>query len=211
MFKYIVFDFDGVIIDSHDLQIKALNESYNQVVGIGIPPYEEFFKNSGNSLSNIFRILNLPQEMVPIYNNVSAHNLELIKIQKGMRDLLDELNKKDIICSLCTGKSRNRTIQILQKFGLNKYFKAIVCSDDVKNPKPHPESLFCIQKILSCNKDDMVMVGDGINDIIVAKQFDIAAIAVSWGDTPKEVLRSFKPDWLAETIGELEKILKGVN
>jgi 3-amino-5-hydroxybenzoic acid synthesis related protein len=209
MFKYIIFDFDGVVIDSHDVQIKALKESYEQIVGIGSPPYDEFFKHSGNSLSNIFNILNLPQEMVPIYNAVSINNIGLIKVKEGIVELLDDLKKKNFTCCLCTGKSRHRTIQILEKFCLEKYFKTIICSDDVENPKPHPESLIRIQKELGCDKHNMVMIGDGINDIDAAKQFGIASVAVTWGDTPKEVLCSLMPNLMAETINELKDFLQG--
>lgn len=68
--KCIVFDFDGVINNLHDLQVKALEESYRQVVGEGDVPFSEFFQNSGDSLKNIFEKLGLPAEMIPIYTSI---------------------------------------------------------------------------------------------------------------------------------------------
>lgn len=207
MFKSVIFDFDGVIIDSHDVQIKSLTKSFKDVVGAGKPPIDDFFKHSGNSLENIFIKLGLPLEMVSIYRNVSNENMNLIKIHTGMRELLDELKEKNIICSLCTGKERKRTIEILKYFNLEKYFRVIVCSDDVKNPKPAPESLIKIKKTLKCNKHDMVIVGDGINDILVAKNFGIHSIAVSWGDLSVGILNSYKPSFLVRTADELKKVI----
>lgn len=207
MINHVVFDFDGVIIDSHNVQIKALNESYMAVVGEGKPPIEEFFKHSGNSLENIFPKLGLPLEMIPIYRRVSEENMDLIRIHEGMRNLLEELNQRNITCSLCTGKERKRTMEILRKFDLDKYFRVVVCSDDIDVPKPNPDSLIHIKRILKCNKQDMVMVGDGINDILAAKNFGIQSIAVSWGDLNYDVLCEYHPNYFVKTIDELRKVI----
>lgn len=141
-----IFDFDGVIINSHIVQEKALKTSYSIVVGEGIPPMEAFFNLSGDSLSNIFRQLKLPQEMIPIYRKVSQENSDLISVYKGMENILASIRQMGCSCALCTGKDRVRTLEILKQFHLENYFDKIVCSDDVENPKPHPQS---INKIIS--------------------------------------------------------------
>ena len=135
MFKNIIFDFDGVIINSHAVQIKALTESFKDICGEGVPPYDDFFRLSGDSLKNIFTKLNLPLEMVPTYQKISRENINLIKIHDGMFELLQELNEIGCFCALCTGKDRCRTIEILQKFHMEHLFKFVVCSDDIVNPK----------------------------------------------------------------------------
>lgn len=52
LYKNIIFDFDGVIINSHDIQVKALTESFKAICGEGTPPYDDFFKLSGEGLKN---------------------------------------------------------------------------------------------------------------------------------------------------------------
>nr|WP_295682795.1 HAD family hydrolase [uncultured Lachnoclostridium sp.] len=203
MFKNIIFDFDGVIINSHDVQVKALTESYKVVCGNETPPYDDFFRLSGDSLNNIFEQLNLPQAMVPIYQQISRDNIDLIKIHVGMSELLRKLNESGCKCALCTGKDRSRTIEILQYYNLEKYFMSIVCSDDVQNPKPHPESLLYIMKKLNALKDNTIMVGDGINDILAAKNTGIKSIAVTWGDIPGDILVDYKPTYVANTVFDL--------
>lgn len=203
MFKNIIFDFDGVIINSHDVQVKALTESYKVVCGDGTPPYDDFFRLSGDSLKNIFEQLNLPQAMVPIYQQISRVNIDLIKIHVGMSELLKKLNESGCMCALCTGKDRSRTIEILQYYNLEKYFNSIVCSDDVQNPKPHPESLLYIMKKLNALKDNTIMVGDGINDILAAKNTGIKSVAVTWGDISGDILVDYKPTYVANTVFDL--------
>lgn len=208
MFKNIIFDFDGVIINSHDVQVKALTESYKVVCGDGTPPYEDFFRLSGDSLKNIFRQLNLPQSMVPIYQQISRDNISLIKIHDGMIELLQKLNILGCKCALCTGKDRSRTIETLKYLNLEDYFKSIVCSDDVQNPKPHPESLLYIMKKLNASKDNTIMIGDGINDIKAAKNAGIKSIGVTWGDISGDILLNSNPTYLVNTVYDLIKQIK---
>lgn len=211
MFKNVVFDFDGVIINSHDNQRKALKESYKQIVGNGEPPYDAFFEQSGNSLSNIFKNLNLPLEMISIYNRISLENIETIKLHEGIQELLDELCYNRISCYLCTGKDRYRTIKILKKLKIKKYFDMINCSDDVQFPKPNPESLSIIANKFNCEKPNMVMVGDAINDILAAKNFGISSIAVTWGDMNVNSLMNYAPTFIAHTVNELKKTILFAN
>ena len=192
MYKNIIFDFDGVIINSHDIQVKALTESFKAICGEGTPPYDDFFKLSGEGLKNIFTQLGLPLEMIPIYQ---------------MIELLEKLIESGRFCALCTGKDRSRTIEILKHFKIEHFFKIVVCSDDVINPKPHPESLMLIIDDLNATLEDTVIVGDGINDMLSAKNADIKSIAVTWGDVPEKSLKDCKPDRICYSITQLKNIL----
>lgn len=207
MFLNIIFDFDGVIINSHDIQIKALTESFKAFFGEGIPPYDDFFKLSGDSLKNIFTKLGLPLEMIPIYQKISRENISLIKLHEGMIELLKKLNELEYNCALCTGKDRSRTIEILKHYNIEQYFKIVVCSDDVTNPKPHPESLFLIMEGLDATPENTVMVGDGINDIISTKHAGIKSIAVTWGDVPENDLKRNYPDQICNSVKQLSQML----
>lgn len=62
MNRAVIFDFDGVIINSLEVQRKAFTASYNKVIGEGTPPFKEFLSHSGNSIHNIFEIMGLPSE-----------------------------------------------------------------------------------------------------------------------------------------------------
>lgn len=207
LYKNIIFDFDGVIINSHDIQVKALTESFKAICGEGTPPYDDFFKLSGEGLKNIFTQLGLPLEMIPIYQKISRENIGLIKIHEGMIELLEKLIESGRFCALCTGKDRSRTIEILKHFKIEHFFKIVVCSDDVINPKPHPESLMLIIDDLNATLEDTVIVGDGINDMLSAKNADIKSIAVTWGDVPEKSLKDCKPDRICYSITQLKNIL----
>ena len=203
MGKCIVFDFDGVIIDSHEIQKKALKESFQNVFGDKEPPYDAFFEMSGDSLPNIFVKLGIPLTVLPIYIKSSRENIGMIRVYNGIIPMLEILNNKGINCALCTGKDRSRTLDILHILHLDSFFCKVVCSDDVKKPKPYPDSLIKIINELEIMENDVVMVGDGINDILCAKAVGIKSIAVTWGEVHKDKLLAIVPNAIADTVQEL--------
>jgi len=203
----VIFDFDGVIINSHNLQRGALKHSYNMFFDDDNIPYEEFFLNSGRRLNDIFRDMGFPEQMVEEYQQFSIDNIDRIKIHDGVVNVIKKLYESNTKCALCTGKDRKRTLQILRLFELEKYFCCVICSDDVENSKPHPESIYKIAE--KFNDSEYCIVGDGINDLLCGKnaEMDVITIAVTWGDTSYEVLKTVHSDYFVNTVDELEKVM----
>jgi len=205
--KVVIFDFDGVIIDSLEIQKVAYEESYQDVVGEAPARFDEFITYSGDSLTNIFKKMNLPPEMIIKYREVSRKRLDLIKIYPGVKKMMENLRKNQFKCGLCTGKDRERTIEILKEKELDLYFDVIVCSDDVNNPKPHAESLQVCMEKLSVKEEHCLMVGDARNDILCAKNAKVASMAVCWGTFEKDDLLNENPDYCVETFAELHECI----
>ena len=210
-----IFDFDGVIINSHIVQEKALRTSYDLVVGEGEPPFDDFFNCSGDSLANIFDKLGLPGTMIPIYRKVSQENSSLITLYKGMEDIIKKLCENNFSCALCTGKDRERTLKILNQFKLEKYFVKVVCSDDIERPKPDSQSIDKIMSEMCWDKKDTIMIGDGVNDILAAYNAGVKSIAVTWGECREELLLQYKPDYIAQNVmmlsKEIDEIIKQID
>lgn len=208
MKKAVIFDFDGVIINSHEVQKNALKIAYRDICGAGEVPYEEFFKLSGDSLENIFTKLGLPLEMVAKYREYSSSHIHCIEFNHGFIDIFEYLKINNIKCILCTGKERKRTMQTLKYFEIDHYFSMVICSDDVKNPKPNPESIEIVKSTYDLNSEQLILIGDGINDVRCARNACIKSIAVSWGDVAREDLKKEKPNVLVDSIEEILSILK---
>lgn len=208
MRKGVIFDFDGVIIDSFKVQKKALMESYKMVVGEGKPSLEEFFSYSGDSIENIFRQMHLPLTMVEPYKKISRENLDGIVVFDGIFELLVHLTERGYKIGLCTGKNRERTVEILDYLELSQYFNTVVCSDDVEHPKPAPDSLEASIRCLGLDKNNAVMVGDAPNDIQCANNLDVKSIAVTWGEISRERLEEEQPDCIIDNVSELENAIE---
>lgn len=209
--KAVIFDFDGVIINSNEVQKQAFFESYKTVVGRETPSFKEFLSYSGDSLQNIFTKMRLPLEMVEVYRRISREKINCIKVHDGMRELLILLGDQGFRRGLCTGKDRERTMEILNYLGFGSYFESVVCSDDVISPKPEPESLYLIMKLLGVEANNSLMVGDARNDIICAKAAGVTSIAVTWGDVQREELEMVWPDFIVNDVQELSQCIFGEN
>ncbi|MFA8435569.1 MAG: HAD family hydrolase [Marinifilaceae bacterium] len=208
MIKFcVVFDFDGVVIHSKEVQRKAFTESCKILQCDGNPSFEEFLSHSGNSLPAIFEKMNLPREMVELYQKISRENIHQITIAPGMKKLLLKLKTEGFFCGLCTGKDRLRTIEILKFLNLYDYFDCIVCSDDVVEPKPAPESLMKLLNELDISYSNAAMVGDAVNDILCAQSLSVTSIAVGWGDGLKRDILEVNPHFFVDNIEELESCI----
>ncbi|KLU72983.1 MAG: hypothetical protein RHS_1225 [Robinsoniella sp. RHS] len=205
MNKVVIFDLDGVVINSSEVQKQALFESYRIIVGDDSKPsFEEFLSHSGNSISNIFQKMSLPLDMIEPYRKISRKNIELIKVYKGIKELIVKLKRQGFNLAICTGKERDRTVEILDKLDLLKLFDVIVCSDDVINPKPYPDSLLLALSNIEAIPENAVMIGDAKNDILSAKRAEVKSIAVTWGEGNKDILEIECPDYLVNTMSELD-------
>lgn len=210
MHNAVIFDFDGVIIDSLELQRKAFHEGFRSISDEPFPSFEEYIRHSGDSLRNIFDKMNLPLCLIEPYQRISATHLELIELKGGILDVLSEIRESGWKCGLNTGKDRRRTLEIVEYLRLNDRFDAIVCSDDIDYPKPHPESLQRIVRQLGVTVDTSVFVGDGRNDILCAKRAEVQSIAVAWGHSSLEDLLKEEPDHAVREMRELMPCIRSV-
>jgi pyrophosphatase PpaX len=201
--KAVVFDFDGVVIDSLNVQKKAFYESLELVCGRKDADFNDFLKLSGSSLENILSSMELPLSMIEPYRAISQKCLDEIDVIKGIPEVLQFLYVTEYKIGLCTGKDKKRTIDILKYCNLYEYFDAVVCSDEVEFPKPHPESLARTVELLGSCTEFSILIGDSVNDIECARNANIASIAVDWGVSSYLELEKQNPDYLVKTVDGL--------
>jgi len=92
--------------------------------------------------------------------------------------------------------------------GLAPYFELMVASDDVENPKPHPEPIERARGALGLQPDEVMMVGDNSHDIQAAQNAGVASVAVGWAFRGPEYLSQFAPDYLIHDPDELVGIVE---
>jgi 3-amino-5-hydroxybenzoic acid synthesis related protein len=202
----LIFDLDGVIIDSEKVQEHAYYSSYQEIVGDDkCPPFSEYMKHTGDSLPNIFQKMGLPVEMVEPYRRISSESIDKIRINYEVIEFIRQMREKNTRCAICTGKERKRTIDILNYFNVINLFDEIVCSDDIDNPKPSAEPTQLAMERIGALRENSLLIGDGYNDILSAKNAGVKSVLTLWyGD--QGVPR--KADFIAETVSDLKKIVE---
>lgn len=205
MIRAIIFDLDGCLIDSSEVQRESYFGSYKIVVGDdNCPPYEEYIKHTGESIDNIFRKMGFPDEMSRVYKEINRSLVSKVIVNDEAMAFIRELREKGVSIAICTGKNRDRTIDLLQYYGIYNLFDVLVCCDDVNSPKPSAEPMLKAMQEMNCDKEEVIVVGDGHNDILSAKNAGMKSILSTWyGDISVKT----DSDYIAGTVNELRQIL----
>lgn len=204
----LIFDLDGCLINSLEVQKASFYGSYKEVVGDdNCPPFEEYNKYTGDSIPNIFKRMGLPLEMVEAYRRISIEMVDKVIVNKECIELIRKYRNKGCKTAICTGKDRFRTLDILKRNKIEDLFDALVCSDDVKEPKPSPVSLNVAIAKLGVNKKDCLYIGDGYNDILCARNANVKSVLTIWyGD--QGVKR--EANYIVNSVAQLDTVLKNL-
>ena len=206
--KAVVFDFDGTLSNSFPLVAGKITEAIamfrkeelteeenNSIYG----PTEEgiilkLIKDKGEAKECFLRYLDL-------YNEY--HEELLPDFIPGIRELLEEFNKRNIPVFLLTGRSKESTMITLTKFNAFKYFKAIYTGGLYGEVKE--ELLNELASIHHYNKEDLIYIGDSLHDVPQCRRANVDIISVSYANTDSyEKLDEINKGNVAKTVEELK-------
>lgn len=185
MIKAVLFDMDGVIIDSEPLHQKAYHGMFREV-GINVPAtlYESF---TGQSTLNIckqlvqhFKLNRAPEELVNIKRGIfkklffNDPELDLIP---GVRTLIQNYHKNGLTLVLASSASMPNINNVFTKFDLDQYFSAKLSGADLKASKPHPEIFIKAAEASGFHKEQCMVIEDSTNGIKAAHAAGIFCVA----------------------------------
>jgi HAD superfamily hydrolase (TIGR01549 family) len=159
----ILFDMDGVLIDSLDSWRSSLNAALKAHNNQEITKEEFIEKYWGYDLYATLDKIGLDHSIVTACNELYQEYFDKVTMYPDVKDTLQKLKryKKGII----TNTPRNRAIQVIKNFKLGRYFNTVVTSDDVDIGKPNPDIVLKACKNLGIEPAEVVMVGDTGSDL----------------------------------------------
>jgi HAD superfamily hydrolase (TIGR01509 family) len=178
----ILYDMDGVLVDSLDSWWKALNSALKRFKHQEITR-DEFMKTYwGHDLKANLKRLKLNPEVAQFCNITYGNHLDYIHIYPDTKTTLQKLSpyKKAIITNTPTDCAR----QILKKFDIEPYFQEIITSDDVKKAKPDPEIVYKACEKLRVDPKTVILIGDTLSDV---KAGQAAGCIVVGLNTPADI------------------------
>lgn len=205
--RLIVFDLDGVLIDSLTVMQAALQYAFSRAGYPGKAPFDRFRQYLGMGLTDIFREIELPPTLAHDFVAESDRRIEDIRLCVGTVQLLEKLKQRNIKMAIATGKDTKRANTVLTHLGIRSYFRVVIGSDQVGRPKPSGEILFKILQETACCPADAVFLGDSIADMRCGHDAGVWTAACSWGQTPIETLKGETPDYVLYQLDDVFRIL----
>jgi pyrophosphatase PpaX len=117
--------------------------------------------------------------------------------------MLEGVQGAGLRTAIVTSKNRYGTERGLRVTGLEAFVDAIVPSDEVVHPKPHPEPVERALASLGISAERAVFVGDSLHDLECGRAARVQTAAALWGPFSRQDLERGRPDHWLETPGAL--------
>ncbi len=193
-FAGIVFDMDGVLLDSERVFRDAFEELRAQKENRDIEnfPYSKLVGlNTANSLEVLESFIGSKTRAADVFNEweVIAHALFLnggFRLKEGARETLDVVRELKIPCGLATSTGRNEVVRRFKLLDIGHYFHQAVCGDEVSCGKPSPMIYQEACRRLGVMPSECLMVEDSAAGLVAARTS--GGVVVHVPDTEEQLL-----------------------
>ena len=218
MKRLAIFDCDGTLVDSQANICMAMEHAFDEA-GLTPPSRHATRRIVGLSLVEAMRVL-LPQAEETLHRDMAErykasylvlrnNGLEHEPLYDGIAALLSKLDESGWLLGVATGKSDRGLDRCLDHHGIKGLFVTLQTAD--RHPsKPHPSMVYQALADAGAEATNAVVIGDTVYDIHMGKAAGTRTIGVNWGYHPAGELRSAGADAIAESMDELEALLRGM-
>ena len=213
-FKAVLWDFDGVIVDSERLWLEAAPRFYEEQVGERIcgKAQEKFV---GGSLRNAWQILSADYGLKSTFEKFEEDCVGFavsemyphVNLIPGVIDMIEHFREMGVKQAIGTSGHRAWFDPTFARLGLEKYFSTVVASDDVGGVgKPAPDIFLRCAELLNEDPTDCLVIEDSTNGCRAGK----AAGTEVWGfrngwNGSQDLSMA---DWVFDSF---EKVIEGLN
>ncbi len=194
--KSILFDLDGVIVDSISAWHSAFNRTLKHFGEESVEREEFIDRYWGREIEENMDRLGLGKEGAEYCRSQYEENIGDIRIYPGVKELLGSLDKR---LGLVTSTPSTATRKILRHFDLEDYFDTVVSGDDVDKPKPSSQPVLKACDILDVEPENTIFIGDNWSDVRSGRKAGCRVIGVG----READFRAESPEKLEDKLSEL--------
>jgi HAD superfamily hydrolase (TIGR01549 family) len=183
MIRGIIFDMDGVIIDSNHVHYENWNSVFKKEFSVEIPK-EEFGRQLGRSgrhfTEHFISRYGLKSTVDDLKPMIFARFDELQKeigLKPGCLDTLKML-KPYYKIALATGAGKDWALTLMKRLDVISYFDYIIGGDEVAEAKPHPDIFLKAAEGLKLRPEECIVVEDAELGILAAKKANIHVVSI---------------------------------
>ncbi len=215
MFRLLVFDWDGTLMDSERrivgcvrLAIEAVgaphrsDEAIRDIIGLGLrEAVLSLFPDADDAFV---------ERLVEAYRRCYlARDAEASMLFPGVEGVIEALHARGYRLAVATGKSRRGLERGFRETGLGRWFHASRCADEAAS-KPHPQMLLELMDELRVPPSETLMIGDTVYDLEMARRARARGLGVTYGVHGVERLQALAPVALLEDLRQLPRWLEMV-
>ncbi len=183
MKRCVIFDMDGVIIDSEPLHIRCEKEMFRKF-GIAVPDGEHhtFVGTSDKTLwSHMDSLYGLPVEIGEAIRLTQSLFMEYLSKEPivpipGIVELIASLSENGFILALASSSPHEQINFILDRFRIRQHFHTTVSGEDMKAGKPDPGIFLKAAELAGVDPQDCLVVEDSYNGVTAAKRAGMKCI-----------------------------------
>ncbi len=182
-----MFDFDGVIVDSHPVHIRAW-EKFLQSVGKTVSPSQLQFVLDGRKREDILRhfLGELNPEQVVEYGlrkeQLFRDEAADVQTVEGLLDFLENLQDARVALGIASSASRSRLDFLLDRLDLKRHFRVVVTADEVDHGKPNPAVFLRAARNLGICPSELIAFEDAVSGVNAARSAGMMCIGVGQPD-----------------------------
>jgi HAD superfamily hydrolase (TIGR01509 family) len=181
-YRAVIFDMDGVLVDSEPAFYDAVNDVLAQE-GRSID-WERYKTLLGTSVQHTWReviaMLNMRGDLNDYLRRYDDVLLDCLRRPRpplpGVVELLDELERRGVPIALATSSWRTWYDAVMESTGLDGRFRAVVTADVIERPKPAPDTYLRAAELLAVRAGECIAVEDTPPGIAAAKAAGMYAI-----------------------------------
>ena len=181
----ILFDFDGLILDTETTIFQAWNEKFSEYgKELLLDEWAEVLGKSNDHLGPVDRFLEtFPEEekRKEILSEVKLRESKLIQHKKplpGAKELIIKAKSHGLILGVVSSSDQDWVHSHLERLGLLKYFDHTSCADEVEIAKPDPELYNLGLNKAGLPRERMLVLEDSPNGVLAAKRAGLYCIAI---------------------------------
>lgn len=200
--KYIIFDFDGTLADSMPVIISIAEE----LTGLKIAP-EDIQKYRNMTAKQVLKEAQIPLYKVPSLlvkgKSIMASRVDGVNIFPDLQEVIEKL-AEDYVLYVVSSNGIGIITAFLKRHKINKYFTRVYGNVGLFSKA---QAIRKVTKREGFNVGDAIYIGDEVRDIEAAKKVGMPIISVTWGYNGSEILKRYKPDYLADKPKDILKVI----
>ena len=184
MLQGVIFDLDGVIVDSHPAHKRAWR-SFFASVGIEVADQDLEVVLEGQKRKDILEhfLGELSDEEAARYgaakDSLFREHIGQVQTVRGFTEFARQVEEARIPIAVGSSASRNRTEYMLEQFGLSERFGAVITGDDVERGKPDPAIFQLAARELGVEPGNVLVCEDAANGVAAAKAAGMKCLAIA--------------------------------